>query len=90
MIVEINLHDPWNRRRIHNTHNGRANRQVADYRTTWLHLKSYWKEYSWHNAGQKLISTRERLTISQVASDWAGDCSAWPGLKKRAWRTSES
>ena len=38
---------------------------------------------SFINLGQKLISTRETLNISQIGPDWAGDCSAWP--KKVRW-----
>ena len=40
------------------------------------------------NPGQKLISTRERLNVSQVDHDWAGDVSAWP--KKQRLRSVPS
>lgn len=33
------------------------------------------------NPGQKLISTREQLNVSQTAPGWAGDVSAWPKSK---------
>jgi hypothetical protein len=30
------------------------------------------------NSGQKLISTREQLAVSQTTAGWAGDVSAFP------------
>lgn len=46
--------------------------------------KSYTRRHR-YNPGQKLISTREELTIAQTEPGWAGDVSAWPKKHRRYW-----